>query len=221
VSILTATRVIAGVEEGDREGAAAQLLEFVKASARKLRPAASDDARDEAVAETLWKVLAKLEEGPLRTDHEGGAKRYVQVALEHTLHSKHRQSRREAPLTHEVAAEPPEDDFSQVLHDAEAAAERVLEASVVRWPRSESVLRESFAEMVELAGSDRTAADLLGVAEMDADAVRARDALFKRHERSRRKLLGTLADLRSMGELEPLTADLARAYLGWLKRRKG
>ncbi|MBO6940934.1 MAG: hypothetical protein JJ863_38520 [Deltaproteobacteria bacterium] len=219
MTLLTAMRVLSRVEEGDRQEAGRVLIPALEGIARSLRPGAPPWKQEEAVQDALWRLLRSFETSPLRTDHEGGAHQYAKRAVRSAYQHIER-NREGGELPEQIAAEPPTEDHIGLLEDAERHATRVLEASIVRWPRSETVLRESFAEMVDLASTDQQAGDLLDPALDEGARIKARDALFKRHERSRKKLLEMIGFLQQAGEMDEQAAHLARAYIGWLKRRK-
>ncbi len=222
MSVLAAMQVLAGAKPGDRRTAAELLQEEMRKSARRQRPAWSTPLRDDAVDEALYRLLARLARGPLRTEEEGGARRYLRMVVRSALVDEERRRRRAGPLVEaeEVPAPAPEESHDELLAEARALGARVLEEALRRFPRARASLEQGFAEIVRLAEGNVTVAALLG-SERGPDDLRGRNVLYKRHERTRRRLLEALRALEATGALSDHEVWLARGYLFFLGANEG
>ena len=217
MSVLAAMQVLAGVKAGDRREAAELLHDAMRKSAQRQRPAWPAARRDDAVDEALYRLLARLDRGPLRTDDEAGARSYLRMVVRSALVDDERRRRRAGPLVQpeDVPAPEPDETYDALLAEARALGPRVLAEAVRRFPRARASLEEGFAEIVRLAEGAVTVASLVGSEDV-SDDLRRRNALYKRHERTRRRLLEALRALEAEGALSEREVWLARGYLFFL-----
>ncbi|HJK93578.1 MAG TPA: hypothetical protein RMH85_24585 [Polyangiaceae bacterium LLY-WYZ-15_(1-7)] len=221
MSLVEAMRVLAG-QAGDRTKAASLLRDVVVASAKRQRPDAPDSKREEAVAEAVYRLLNRLARGPLDAEHDGGVRKYVNLVVRSAFVDVERQGQRHAggKEPDELPSEAPEDTHDEVLEQAAELGGRVLAAAAARFPRAKASLQETFPELVRLAEGTTTVEELLGGVG-EAAFERQRNALYKRHERTRSRLVEALRSLEAGEELDAFEARAAAGYLLWLGAKVG
>lgn len=221
MNILEATRVLAGAGPGDQSEAAQVVREELRRSATRQRPRASKADLEDAVSEAFVRVLRRLRRGPLEATEEAAARSYLRLAARSALVDRERHAKRLVALeqAEEVAASaegpPTEVEVEDgLLARAKELGRRVLAAAIRRFPRARASLEQGYEEIRALAFRETTVVSLLGGEE--AAGLKQRNALYKRHERTRRRLSEALRGLEAGGAIDAEDAQLARSYLLFL-----
>ncbi|TNF24481.1 MAG: sigma-70 family RNA polymerase sigma factor [Deltaproteobacteria bacterium] len=182
------------------------------------------DERDDITLEAFEKIERALRAPSNRgmvTRTEGGVRSYVRKTLRSLVADHHAEAHR---LVRDVveetpaATDAPDEPESELIERFEA--EVVAPFARRRRADREGTLPSAVREMVALRRGERTVADLLGLPEESPDFERARAALYQRHCVARRELLGEIDRRERRGLLCAEDAEVFRAIVDWLRRRR-
>jgi DNA-directed RNA polymerase specialized sigma24 family protein len=220
--------------EGETGPAARSALEAVRAAALRMaradgrRPADHDDCAQE-VAFKLWKRLA-MGDCPVRVVSAGACAGYVRTMVTHWLTDRQRRERARRShgerLRHESASRPESAEEQAVSHEDEAherarasrvraLLERLARSAIERrQPRHRAHLEQGWREISAMV-FEGTPLSVLLAGEL---GTRARDAAYKRHQRTREALEDALDALAIDGGLDGEELELGRLAIAALAR---
>jgi DNA-directed RNA polymerase specialized sigma24 family protein len=220
-----AIAVIAGGGEGRQEA-----WVVVDAEVDRMARVAALELRDEVAQGAKLRFFELQRAGRLGGVENLGAYLYSIVRNIHRdLHrgaQRRKETSDEVLVTHHSDGEAPDELLEERELQAEATRalallRRVGEAACVASPRAAPKLRQSLEELLRLAAHETTVRELVGDPEDDLAFRKRRDALLKRHERTRDRLLQTAKQMVLVGELSPADgALLVRVVRGYLVRRR-
>jgi len=222
--------------EGETGPAARAALAAVRATALRMaradgrRPADHDDCAQE-VAFKLWKRLA-MGDCPVRVVSAAACAAYVRRMVSNWLTDRQRRegARRShgERLRHEGASGPESAEELAVSHEdgaeerararrVRALLERLARSAIERrQPRHRGHLEQGWREITAMV-FEGTPLSMLLAGELER-GTRARDAAYKRHQRTREALEDALDALAIGGELDGEELELARLALAALAR---
>lgn len=239
MTLAEAMAILGGVLEGDREAAWSVIVAELESLSYKVWRNPSPSIREDSVQEAVLKTIRMIERGTFAEMADGQVRSYLRSIVKSAFADQYRARKRQQRVVEaqqaeaKVAGHAVEDGDEldtplgpSAVERATALVRRVAEAACVASPKAAKGVRESTNEMLRLASKATDVRTILiterGVDPNDQTAFRKeRDALFKRHERARTRLLETADALEGAGELSAMEAEAMRGCVqGWLLRRK-